>query len=199
MFDADIRDELRQAVRLHRGGNTDAAQDMMRRLLRQHPNNADAWYAASLIVESKSRQRQMLERALSFDPNHGPALSAMEKLGGAAPSAAGKRKKQGGGNSTMLIAVGVGVLVLAVLVGGGVFVASNRSNNNAAPDTRVLPTVATPAPTNTIGPTSTPLPTETPTVSPTPPPFGLTATVQLFDSQTQQANLYALGTAAAMP
>ncbi|MEM6530533.1 MAG: hypothetical protein AAF653_19705 [Chloroflexota bacterium] len=69
-----------------------------------------------------------------------------------------------------------------------------------------FPTLAptfTPTLTETVGPsptpepTSTPEPSVTPTPSNTPQPFGQTAPVQLFNSPTDQAILYEVGTAAA--
>ncbi|MEL6148546.1 MAG: tetratricopeptide repeat protein, partial [Chloroflexota bacterium] len=69
MNPADIRTQLREAVRLHRAGDTDAARNIIRGVLREHPDNADAWYAASMIATGAAQRKKMLERALEHNPD----------------------------------------------------------------------------------------------------------------------------------
>lgn len=211
---SDLQNQLREAVQLYRAGDTAAAKKLVKAVLREHPNSADAWYVASQLSESAEQQRKLLERALSYDPNHRVARAALAKLG--ETSAKAQKPKSGAGRSGMsrrewLTLGGVIAAVVVVVIGGVAFLLSSTPPQPEEPVID-LPTLApsfTPIPTNTTGPsptmlptntpepTATMLPTHTPTASPTQPIFAQTATVQLLDSQTQQADLYAQGTAAA--
>jgi hypothetical protein len=223
-MDEQVREALREAARLIKAGDKGAAQQILAALTRDDPYNADGWYLASMTVDTPERKIQLLERALTANPDHPQArdLLAIARKEAARrtqtatmPAAPSQPKKprpaaKKANRRTILLLVGGGVALLVVLVAVGLVLFTNRQAEIERALTEgtdiAIPTLrpsATLEPSATTGPSSTPTATATgtdtatPTATPTAPPFGQTATLQRNLQQTEQAGLRLTGTAAA--
>jgi hypothetical protein len=87
---------LKEAEVLLRNGNQSEAQKILIQLVREEPNNANAWYGLSLCVADECKKRDCLLRALQFNPDHRLARNAMDRLDG---------KKNGEGNLSIVSTV----------------------------------------------------------------------------------------------
>ena len=69
--------QLQEAMAAAAAGDRNTAYVMLADLLKQSPNNVDAWVALSDIVDDDKQKRTFLTRALTLDSNH---AGAKEKL-----------------------------------------------------------------------------------------------------------------------
>jgi flagellar basal body-associated protein FliL len=63
-----MNDRLREAIAVARSGETREAQLLVAAVLEHSPDNAQAWYLMSHLVESPTRRAAYLYKALSLDP-----------------------------------------------------------------------------------------------------------------------------------
>jgi tetratricopeptide (TPR) repeat protein len=71
---------LQQAIDATRAGDKQEAQRQLAQLLKENPDETQAWYLLSLLVESKQQQLAYLGKTLALDPNHEKALERLESL-----------------------------------------------------------------------------------------------------------------------
>ncbi len=71
---------LQNAARYIQQGNRQAAQQIVKDLIKSDPNNADVWYLAGYLSSSVEKKRQAYERALRINPRHQKALQALTNL-----------------------------------------------------------------------------------------------------------------------
>ncbi|MCC6617072.1 MAG: tetratricopeptide repeat protein [Anaerolineae bacterium] len=211
----DSQERIRQAQDLYRRGDQDGARAALAALLRDDPNNAEAWFNAAQMATSSAQSIKLLQRALHVDPFHEEADLMLARLQTSAivddpapapptPQSAPVRQsptpKQMSkeGQIGMIAAIIVVGLLLVVLL---VALASNLGVGGTSP--AVIPTLAG-LPTETsvpvVLPTQPPvLPTETPapTLTPTLAVYDVTATAFREIARTQQSDLALTGTAAA--
>lgn len=74
------RSSLQQVAYLLQSGNKEQAKQLLTEVLKIEPNNAEAWYMASFLVDDQAKATQYLERALVIDPSHSRAREALSKL-----------------------------------------------------------------------------------------------------------------------
>lgn len=212
---------LKQAYTLMREGKLEAAREVMRPILKAYPNDADAWYMASLLMDDTARKREMLERVLAINPSHPRASADYERLqNGGASDAAQKAKpatqqtsppkqktataqapKAPKKNGNTMSFVGLALLVVVLAAGVAIFALRGGQDNSIAqgiPTAAVLPSLVPPttAPTEPP-PTATLTETPEPTATSTPEPFGYTATADWHAYQTSEANFRVTLTAVA--
>ncbi len=72
-----MNQKLQQAIVAARSGNNKKAQYLLSQSLQEDPENTQAWYLLSLLVDSDEKQITYLNRVLAIDPNH---EKAQEKL-----------------------------------------------------------------------------------------------------------------------
>lgn len=78
---------LKKALNLIRNGKAKQAGPLLVEILRQDPNNHQAWFLLSYAVEDPERQRTALLKALTVAPTFERARTRMASLGFAAPPA----------------------------------------------------------------------------------------------------------------
>jgi len=72
-----MNQKLQQAIVAARSGDNKKAQYLLSQSLQEDPENTQAWYLLSLLVDSDEKQITYLNRVLAIDPNH---EKAQEKL-----------------------------------------------------------------------------------------------------------------------
>jgi Tol biopolymer transport system component len=72
--------KLQEVVRLIKAGNVQAGHRQLREILEANPNDADAWYLASLLTNNPDHSRSALERVLKINPQHVQAQAKLNKL-----------------------------------------------------------------------------------------------------------------------
>ena len=80
----DTRNALKKAAGFIKSGNTKSARAILINILREEPENAQAWYMLSFSVPVKDKQIYALQQVLTLDPNHQKAISRLKKLSGTA-------------------------------------------------------------------------------------------------------------------
>lgn len=65
-----MNDRLREAIAVARTGETQEAQLLVAAILENNPDNAQAWYLMSHLVESPARRAAYLFKTVSLDPSH---------------------------------------------------------------------------------------------------------------------------------
>ena len=78
--------QLQEAMAAAAAGDKNAAYVMLADLLKQSPNNVDAWVALSDIVDDEKQKRTFLTRALTLDSTHAEAKQKASTFGYAAGS-----------------------------------------------------------------------------------------------------------------
>jgi hypothetical protein len=73
---------LKRAADLLRAGKAEQAQPILVEILRENPNNPQAWFMMSYALTEPERQRYALEQALRADPYFSRARERLDKLGG---------------------------------------------------------------------------------------------------------------------
>ncbi|MCP5100656.1 MAG: hypothetical protein GY943_34340 [Chloroflexi bacterium] len=74
-----MKQMLQQAIVATRAGNTKEAQILLAEVLKENPNEIQAWYLLSLLVESESKQEAYLQKVISLDPNHAKAQDLLSQ------------------------------------------------------------------------------------------------------------------------
>ena len=69
-----------QAVAAAKQKDFATARTLLKQLLKQEPNNLDAWLLGAYVVESRSDAIRCYERALQIDPNHAYAKQKLAEL-----------------------------------------------------------------------------------------------------------------------
>lgn len=213
MEDNRIKAGLQQAYALIKQGEREQAVAILKRIIQLKPDEANAWWLLANAVTDPTQQRIALERTLKFNPNHAEAKAALQRIQAAATPArqsqfdmeavrpstgayrvpiddnkpsgtaaipSAKTQQDDGGIG---VYIGIGLIVVALLMGVGVFafLAMDNDDNSSGDDPAdvvvILPTVdetlttLTPSPRPTQRPTLPQIPTQTPTVLVTLPTF----------------------------
>lgn len=78
--DTTTSSKLRQAWECIKQKDKKHAGELIKSVLREDPNNADALYMASYIASSTQRQIELLNSALQSDPSHRSATQRLQKI-----------------------------------------------------------------------------------------------------------------------
>lgn len=73
-------EQLRTAYNYMTSGDLATAQGITRAVLRDDPENVNAWWLMANILEDDAQSRQCLEKVLALKPDHKGALSMMKQL-----------------------------------------------------------------------------------------------------------------------
>jgi len=65
--------KLQQAIIATRAGQTEIAQSLLAQHIREEPEDANAWFLLSHLVNSQERRSRYLTKTISLDPTHGIA------------------------------------------------------------------------------------------------------------------------------
>ncbi|MEJ2759187.1 MAG: hypothetical protein P8046_11960, partial [Anaerolineales bacterium] len=76
---------LKQAASFIRGGDTKSARGILIPLLRDEPDNVQAWFMLSYAVPNPDKQIYAVQQTLRLDPTNEKALRRLTKLGGEIP------------------------------------------------------------------------------------------------------------------
>lgn len=71
---------FQQISSLIQASNKNQARQLLSEVLRERPDDADAWYWAAYITDDQAKRIQALEKALALDPTHEKALKALTVL-----------------------------------------------------------------------------------------------------------------------
>jgi hypothetical protein len=72
--------KLQQALAATRAGSPETAQIYLAELIQEKPDEPDAWFLLSYLVDSSDRQARYLQQVLALDANHGLAREHLERL-----------------------------------------------------------------------------------------------------------------------
>lgn len=72
--------KLKQALVAARAGHTETAQILLAELIQERPEEADAWFMLSYLVDTAERQARYLQQALALDPGHALAGAHLQRL-----------------------------------------------------------------------------------------------------------------------
>lgn len=62
--------KLKQAIAATRAGQSKEAQILLTQVLKENPNQVQAWYLLSLLVDSPAKQQAYLQKVVALDPTH---------------------------------------------------------------------------------------------------------------------------------
>ncbi len=71
---------LHDAIAAARAGDMERAQQLAAENVRQQPDDANAWYLLSELVDSDARRAAYLGKALALDPHHARARIEFDAL-----------------------------------------------------------------------------------------------------------------------
>ena len=71
---------LQEAIAAVRRGETERAQLLTAEVIRENPDDANAWYLLSQLVDSDARRAAYLSKALALDPTHERAQAELGAL-----------------------------------------------------------------------------------------------------------------------
>ncbi len=74
----DVR--LQQAIVAARAGDLESAQLLLAEAIRHNPEEANAWFLLSLLVDSADRRARYLEKTLNLQPEHALAGEQLARL-----------------------------------------------------------------------------------------------------------------------
>jgi len=72
--------KLQQAIVATRAGRTDIAQNLLAQLIRENPDDANAWFLMGYLVDAPDRQVLYLQKAVDLDPDHAIARQRLVQL-----------------------------------------------------------------------------------------------------------------------
>lgn len=72
--------KLQQAIVAARAGRNDLAQHLLTEVLQENPDEANAWFLLSHLVESEARQKRYLRKTLQINPQHDMAQTRLTIL-----------------------------------------------------------------------------------------------------------------------
>src|SRR5690606_34955836 len=78
---------LKKSAELIRAGRLDDARNQLVGLLRLEPNNAQAWYLLSFVLDDPQRKQYALQQALKAQPDFERAQERLQQLRGELPAA----------------------------------------------------------------------------------------------------------------
>ncbi len=124
---------LGEATKLLDSGNRIKALEIVSGFLKQHRDNAEAWYLLGILKDDVAEQTSALERALYYDPAHVKARQRLRTL---------QRKSQ---NRTKAVVVSIIViLVILAWIALGYAISPPRLIDTVTPAPRNTSTVPTP-------------------------------------------------------
>lgn len=88
MDESQIRAGLHQAFAHIKRGERPQAITILKRIIQEKPDEANAWWLLANAVEDPQQRRVALQRAITFDPTHQQARAALAKLTGEMPAMA---------------------------------------------------------------------------------------------------------------
>lgn len=71
---------LHEAITAARNGETERAQRLAAEIIQDNPNDANAWYLLSQLVDSDARRAAYLGKVLALAPNHERARAELDAL-----------------------------------------------------------------------------------------------------------------------
>lgn len=75
-------DLMEQAIAALKAGDQQAGKDLLRKVLKENPKNAHAWYLMSFVVDEKERAVYCIKKCLEFSPGNHAAIKRLEKIKG---------------------------------------------------------------------------------------------------------------------
>ncbi len=87
---AHAQPDLKKIAELIRAGKGEKARAQLVELLRTQPDNAQAWYLLSFVLDDPQRKQYALRQALKFQPDFARASDRLRSLRGEAPPPAPK-------------------------------------------------------------------------------------------------------------
>ena len=75
-----MNSKLKQAINATRSGQSKDAQILLTQVLKDDPDNAQAWYLLSLLVDSPTKKQAYLQKATALDPAHERAQQQLDQL-----------------------------------------------------------------------------------------------------------------------
>jgi hypothetical protein len=75
-----MNQKLQQAIQAARVGDNKKAQYLLSQTLQEDPEEVQAWYLLSLLVDSEAKQTAYLQRTLALDPTHEKAQARLVEL-----------------------------------------------------------------------------------------------------------------------
>ena len=76
---------LEEAQKLYSAGDKQAAARILAALVKQEPDNANAWFGLGLCLDSEDKKKYCFQRTLSLNPEHKKAQRALAELSGEKP------------------------------------------------------------------------------------------------------------------
>jgi hypothetical protein len=80
-----MNQKLQQAIQATRAGENKKAQYLLTQTLQEEPDNSQAWYLLSLLVDSEEKQAIYLQRVVALEPTHEKAQARLHVLATAVP------------------------------------------------------------------------------------------------------------------
>lgn len=121
---------VQQVVTLIKAGKQTEAQKAIAALIKEQPNNADLWYVAAGAANNKEKQIELLKRTLRINPQHTRARTALDRLEGEPEvdfgTSPAKPKRGRWGCILASVAVGIGVVTVALLIWSRVAVTADQ-------------------------------------------------------------------------
>jgi hypothetical protein len=75
-----MNEKVQQAIVATRAGQKRAAQRLLTEVLKEDPENAQAWFLLSHLVDAKEKQVAYLGKTLALDPQHQKAKQRLARL-----------------------------------------------------------------------------------------------------------------------
>ena len=72
--------KLQQAIVATRAGRTDIAEHLLTQLIRENPNDANAWFLLGHLVDEPERQSLYLQKTVELDPDHSIAKKRLNQI-----------------------------------------------------------------------------------------------------------------------
>jgi len=76
----DVQARLNKSLNLIKAGRTQDAKQLLYRLLKDEPNNAQAWYLTSYVASTFDKQMKSVKKALLIDPTFVEAAERRAEL-----------------------------------------------------------------------------------------------------------------------
>lgn len=73
-------DKLKQAELLYKQGNKSQAANLLGEIVRQDPNNSNAWYGLALSLDEPDKKIFCLKKVISIEPSHQKARQLLDRL-----------------------------------------------------------------------------------------------------------------------
>jgi hypothetical protein len=80
--------QLQEAVTAARAGETETAQRLLASILEENPDEVQAWFLLSHLVDSETKQMAYLKKVVALDPAHAKARQRLGQLQAGATMAA---------------------------------------------------------------------------------------------------------------